>query len=125
VVGGAAPLLPADPAKLSHVVIVGNLASTVTLDGYSGDPLPQVNAGTLVASTHWNTSDPAGGLTAVVGAAIPASAIAVTRSRLGSCGLYDKLNTWLRNHRVDGQPPGPTAEPTAPIPIDRRRQAEP
>jgi hypothetical protein len=38
------PLLPADPAKLKKVVIVGNLADTVTLGGYSGDPKLQVNA---------------------------------------------------------------------------------
>jgi beta-glucosidase len=44
VAGGSAPLLPADPAKLSKVVIVGNLANTVTLGGYSGDPSLQVNA---------------------------------------------------------------------------------
>jgi beta-glucosidase-like glycosyl hydrolase len=39
-----APLLPADPAKLSNVVIVGNLASQVTLGDYSGDPSLQVSA---------------------------------------------------------------------------------
>ena len=42
--GGAAPLLPANPAKLNNVVIVGNLANTVTLGDYSGDPSLQVNA---------------------------------------------------------------------------------
>ncbi|HEY1643313.1 MAG TPA: glycoside hydrolase family 3 C-terminal domain-containing protein [Streptosporangiaceae bacterium] len=42
--GSSAPLLPADPAKVNKVVIVGNLASTVTLGGYSGDPSLQVNA---------------------------------------------------------------------------------
>jgi beta-glucosidase len=44
VAGTSAPLLPADPATLNHVVIVGNLANTVTLGGYSGDPALQVNA---------------------------------------------------------------------------------
>jgi beta-glucosidase len=44
VTGTASPLLPADPAKLNNVVIVGNLANTVTLGGYSGDPALQVNA---------------------------------------------------------------------------------
>jgi beta-glucosidase len=44
VTGTSATLLPADPAKLSSVVIVGNLADTVTLGGYSGDPTLQVNA---------------------------------------------------------------------------------
>jgi len=40
----SAPLLPASPAALNNVVIVGNLANTVTLGGYSGDPTLQVNA---------------------------------------------------------------------------------
>ena len=40
----AGRLLPANPRKLSHVVIVGNLADTVTLGGYSGNPATQVNA---------------------------------------------------------------------------------
>ncbi len=44
VTGTSQPLLPADPAKLSNVVIVGNLADTVTLGDYSGDPSLQVNA---------------------------------------------------------------------------------
>jgi beta-glucosidase len=44
VTGTSQPLLPADPARLSSVVIVGNLASTVTLGDYSGDPSLQVNA---------------------------------------------------------------------------------
>ena len=44
VTGTSQPLLPADPAKLSNVVIVGNLAGTVTLGDYSGDPSLQVNA---------------------------------------------------------------------------------
>jgi beta-glucosidase len=42
--GTGHPLLPVDAAKLNHVVIVGNLANTVTLGGYSGDPSLQVNA---------------------------------------------------------------------------------
>jgi beta-glucosidase-like glycosyl hydrolase len=44
VTGTSQPLLPADPAKLSDVVIVGNLANTVTLGDYSGNPSLQVNA---------------------------------------------------------------------------------
>jgi beta-glucosidase-like glycosyl hydrolase len=44
VAGTSAPLLPADPATLSSVVIVGNLAGTVTLGDYSGDPSLQVSA---------------------------------------------------------------------------------
>src|SRR5262249_7264157 len=41
---GGQPLLPTDPSKLNHVVILGNLANTVTLGGYSGDPSLQVSA---------------------------------------------------------------------------------
>jgi beta-glucosidase-like glycosyl hydrolase len=44
VTGTSSPLLPADPAKLNNVVIVGNLANTVTLGGYSGQPSLKVNA---------------------------------------------------------------------------------
>ncbi len=44
VTGTSAPLLPADPSTLDSVVIVGNLANTVTLGDYSGDPTLQVNA---------------------------------------------------------------------------------
>ena len=44
VAGTSAPLLPADPSKLNNVVIVGNLANTVQLGGYSGSPALQVNA---------------------------------------------------------------------------------
>jgi beta-glucosidase-like glycosyl hydrolase len=44
VAGTSSPLLPADPSKLSNVVVVGNLANTVTLGGYSGQPSLQVNA---------------------------------------------------------------------------------
>jgi beta-glucosidase len=42
--GTSAKLLPADPAKLHNVVIVGDLAGKVTLGGYSGDPAVQVSA---------------------------------------------------------------------------------
>ena len=42
--GTSAPLLPADPSTLNNVVIVGNLANTVQLGGYSGSPSLQVNA---------------------------------------------------------------------------------
>ena len=46
VAGTNSPLLPADASKLNNVVIVGNLANTVTLGDYSGNPSPslQVNA---------------------------------------------------------------------------------
>ena len=36
-------LLPADPAELDSVVVVGDLAGTVTLGGYSGDPTHRVS----------------------------------------------------------------------------------
>ncbi|HZC51089.1 MAG TPA: glycoside hydrolase family 3 C-terminal domain-containing protein, partial [Mycobacterium sp.] len=42
--GTGTSLLPADPGKLNNVVIVGNLANSVQLGGYSGSPALQVNA---------------------------------------------------------------------------------
>ncbi|MFE9451862.1 glycoside hydrolase family 3 C-terminal domain-containing protein [Streptomyces sp. NPDC006739] len=44
VTGTGRPLLPADPAKLGKVVIVGDQAGKVTLGGYSGDPTKKVDA---------------------------------------------------------------------------------
>jgi beta-glucosidase len=38
VAGTSHPLLPVNPAKLNNVVIVGNLANTMTLGDYSGSP---------------------------------------------------------------------------------------
>ena len=61
VAGTPAPLLPADPATLDNVVIVGNLADTVTLGDYSGDPTLQVSA--------------VQGITAAVRAANPAATV--------------------------------------------------
>ncbi|WP_405590926.1 glycoside hydrolase family 3 C-terminal domain-containing protein [Streptomyces sp. NBC_01190] len=42
--GASSPLLPANPAKLNNIVILGNLANTTTLGGYSGKPTLQVDA---------------------------------------------------------------------------------
>jgi beta-glucosidase len=42
--GSRSPLLPLDPVRPKSVVIVGNLAGTVTLGGYSGNPGTQVDA---------------------------------------------------------------------------------
>jgi beta-glucosidase len=44
VTGTSTPLLPAVPSKLTNVVILGDLANTVTLGDYSGAPGLQVNA---------------------------------------------------------------------------------
>jgi beta-glucosidase-like glycosyl hydrolase len=44
VAGTSAPLLPANPARLNSVVILGNLAGTTTLGGYSGRPTLKVDA---------------------------------------------------------------------------------
>jgi beta-glucosidase len=44
VAGTSAPLLPASASKLNKVVVLGNLANTVTLGGYSGDPALRVSA---------------------------------------------------------------------------------
>jgi beta-glucosidase len=63
----SATLLPANPARLKSVVIVGNLANTVTLGGYSGDPSLQVSA--------------VQGITAAVRAASPHATI-----RYDACG---------------------------------------
>ncbi|MGW4210416.1 glycoside hydrolase family 3 C-terminal domain-containing protein [Lentzea sp. NPDC004789] len=59
--GTSAKLLPADPAKLNNVVIVGDLAGVVTLGGYSGDPAVQVS--------------PVQGITSAVKAANPAATV--------------------------------------------------
>jgi beta-glucosidase-like glycosyl hydrolase len=61
VAGSSQPLLPVTAAKLNKVVIVGDLANTVTLGGYSGDPSLQVNA--------------VQGITAAVKAASPNSSV--------------------------------------------------
>jgi beta-glucosidase-like glycosyl hydrolase len=42
--GTGAPLLPANPGKLNNVVILGDMANTVTLGDYSGAPTLQVTA---------------------------------------------------------------------------------
>ena len=42
--GASKPLLPLNPEATDKIVIVGNLADTVTLGDYSGDPSLQVNA---------------------------------------------------------------------------------
>jgi len=42
--GTSAPLLPASASKLNNVVILGDMADTVTLGDYSGAPSLQVNA---------------------------------------------------------------------------------
>ncbi len=44
------PLLPADPATLNNVVVVGDLAGTVTLGDYSGEPSLQVSAAQGITS---------------------------------------------------------------------------
>jgi beta-glucosidase-like glycosyl hydrolase len=79
--GTSAPLLPASPAALNHVVILGDLANTVTLGGYSGDPSLTVNAvqglTTAIHATNPNASilfDAAGTSTTATGAATLSSA---------------------------------------------------
>ncbi|MEU6853029.1 glycoside hydrolase family 3 C-terminal domain-containing protein [Actinacidiphila alni] len=44
VAGTTSPLLPVDPATAKHVVVLGDLANTTTLGGYSGKPTYTVNA---------------------------------------------------------------------------------
>jgi beta-glucosidase-like glycosyl hydrolase len=53
VTGTSKPLLPVTASALNKVVILGNLANTVTLGGYSGDPSLQVNAvAGITAAVH-------------------------------------------------------------------------
>ena len=59
--GTTGPLLPANPATLDSVVIVGDLANTVTLGGYSGTP------------SH--TVSPVQGITSAVHAANPTASV--------------------------------------------------
>ncbi|HEX4831653.1 MAG TPA: glycoside hydrolase family 3 C-terminal domain-containing protein [Trebonia sp.] len=88
VAGTAKPLLPASPAALASVVIVGNLASAVTLGDYSGDPSLQVSAvqGITSAVTAANpdatvTYDSCGtSTTATVPASCPAATLAAIKS---------------------------------------------
>jgi beta-glucosidase-like glycosyl hydrolase len=44
VTGTDRPLLPVDPATLGKVVILGDMANTVTLGDYSGDPTQRISA---------------------------------------------------------------------------------
>jgi beta-glucosidase len=91
VTGTSAPLLPANPATLSNVVIVGNLANTVTLGGYSGVPSLQVNAvqgitaAVMAANPHATvTYDSCGTSTT---ATTPASCSAATQAAIKTAGL--------------------------------------
>jgi beta-glucosidase-like glycosyl hydrolase len=71
--GGTAPLLPVDPAKTSKVVVLGNLANTVTLGGYSGQPTHTVNAVQAITAALPNASvlfDAAGTSTTATGPAV-------------------------------------------------------
>ncbi len=72
--GAATKLLPANPAALNKVVIVGNLANTVTLGGYSGSPKLLVNA--------------VQGITSAVKAANPSAAVT-----FDACGTSTRATT--------------------------------
>jgi beta-glucosidase-like glycosyl hydrolase len=74
VAGANSTLLPANPSRLDNVVIVGNLANTVTLGDYSGDPTLQVSA--------------VQGITAAVKAANPAATVTYD-----SCGTSSTATT--------------------------------
>jgi beta-glucosidase-like glycosyl hydrolase len=91
VTGTKRPLLPADPAKLGNVAIVGNLAGTVTLGDYSGDPSLQVDAvqGITAAVHQVNpdatvTYDACGTATT---ATAPASCSAATQAAIKAASL--------------------------------------
>ncbi len=72
--GTSAPLLPVAPATLNHIVIVGDLANTTTLGGYSGDPTLKVDA--------------VQGITAAVKAANPSATVT-----FDSCGTSASATT--------------------------------
>ena len=72
--GTSSKLLPVDPAKTNTVVIVGDLASKVTLGGYSGEPTHQVDA--------------VQGITAAVKAANPSATVT-----FDACGTGTKVTT--------------------------------
>ena len=91
VTGTKSPLLPADPSKLNNVVIVGNLANTVTLGDYSGNPSLQVGAvqgiTSAVKAANPNatvTFDSCGTSTT---ATVPASCSAATQAAIKAADL--------------------------------------
>ncbi|WP_063778055.1 glycoside hydrolase family 3 C-terminal domain-containing protein [Lentzea aerocolonigenes] len=66
-------VLPADPARTSKVVVLGNLANKVTLGGYSGQPTHTVNAVQGIQGALPNASvvfDAAGTSTTATGPAV-------------------------------------------------------
>ncbi|MFF5289353.1 glycoside hydrolase family 3 C-terminal domain-containing protein [Paractinoplanes globisporus] len=84
-------LLPADPAALHDVVIVGDLAGTVTLGGYSGDPTHRVSpvqgitdAVKAADPAATVTFDPCGTSTT---ATAPAACSAATQDAIRTAGL--------------------------------------
>ncbi|WP_206319085.1 glycoside hydrolase family 3 C-terminal domain-containing protein [Actinacidiphila epipremni] len=89
--GTSAPLLPANPAKLRSVVILGNLANTTTLGGYSGRPTLTVNAVQgITAAVH--AADPAATVTfdacgTSTGATTPAACSAATQAAARTADL--------------------------------------
>ncbi|QMU73816.1 beta-glucosidase [Streptacidiphilus sp. P02-A3a] len=91
VTGTSSKLLPANPADLSHVVIVGALAGTVTLGGYSGDPSLQVSAVRGITAAV-KQADPAATVTfdacgTSTTATTPASCSAATRAAIRTASL--------------------------------------
>jgi beta-glucosidase len=91
VAGMSQPLLPADPAKLNNVVIVGNLANTVTLGDYSGAPALQVNAvqgiTSAIQAANPNATVTYDSCGTSTGATAPASCSAATQAAIKAADL--------------------------------------
>jgi beta-glucosidase len=87
VAGGTTPLLPLDPAKTSKVVVLGDLANTVTLGGYSGEPTHTVNTVEGIKAALPGASvvfDAAGTSTTATGPAVLSD---VTKAAISSADL--------------------------------------
>ena len=93
VAGTSSALLPANPAKLNNIVIVGNLANTTTLGGYSGIPTLQVNAvqgitaEVKAANPSATVTFDACGTSTTTAATTPAACSAATQTAIKSADL--------------------------------------
>jgi beta-glucosidase-like glycosyl hydrolase len=91
VAGTSSKLLPMNPATLNNVVVVGDLANTVTLGGYSGAPALQVNAVQGITSTV-KAANPSATVTfdacsTSTSATTPASCSAATQAAMKTADL--------------------------------------
>jgi beta-glucosidase-like glycosyl hydrolase len=89
--GTSSALLPANPATLHNIVIVGNLANTTTLGGYSGDPTHEVDAVQGITAAV-KAADPSATVTFDAGgtattATTPATCSAATQAAIKTADL--------------------------------------